>query len=187
MAPKHRSEELSQIEEKQLSSRKSAVLILLFPENGQLKTVVIKRSEYDGVHSGQIAFPGGKNEKDDIDFAATALRETREEIGVEADLIEIIGQLTDLYILPSNFQVKAFVGYCARKPDYVLDKKEVQSVIELNIDDLYNEQNILEKEFSSASRGMKIKAPYFSVNGIEIWGATAMIISELLEVLKPKA
>ena len=184
MSPPHRAKALLKIQENRHLTRQSAVMVLLFPENEKLKTVFIKRSEYDGVHSGQIAFPGGKQEKTDTGFEATALRETFEEIGVTADKIEIIGQLSDLFIPPSNFIVKPFVGYCHEKPVYKIDSKEVQSVIEIDIDDFYSGKCIFEKEFVAGTAGKTIKAPYFAINGIEIWGATAMITSELLYVLK---
>jgi 8-oxo-dGTP pyrophosphatase MutT (NUDIX family) len=184
MAPKPRVSELLQTKDKIPTARQSAVMILLFPDNGQLKTVFIKRSEYDGIHSGQIAFPGGQYEESDDNFKTTALRETFEEIGVSSDKIEIIGQLTDLFIPPSNFVVKAFAGYCKQKPKYVSDKKEVQTVIEVAIDELADEQYKHEKEFISGQGESKIRAPYFHIQNIEIWGATAMIVSELLDILK---
>ena len=185
MAPRQRADEYSGLNGLKPLARNSAVLILLFPENGLLKTVFIKRSVYDGVHSGQISFPGGKYENTDTSFEVTALRETKEEIGVDRDEIEIIGQLTDFYIPPSNFLVKVFVGYSAQQPIYITDKKEVQSVVEVNLDDFYDPRNISEKEFYSTSRKLKIVAPCYMINNVEIWGATAMIVSELLDVLNP--
>jgi 8-oxo-dGTP pyrophosphatase MutT (NUDIX family) len=183
MAPKNRLEDLSTFNITPPLARKSAVLILLFPDNGKLKTVFIKRSEYDGVHSGQISFPGGKFENTDSTFEATALRETNEEIGVEPYNIEIIGQLTDFYIPPSNFLVKVFVGYTTKKPEYIPDTKEVQSVVEVDLDEFYRAGNISEKEFFSTSHHEKIIAPCYSITGLEIWGATAMMLSELLDIL----
>jgi len=183
MAPRHRVEELSSLASIVPLARNSAVLILLFPVNRKLKTVFIQRSVYEGVHSGQISFPGGKHEKSDKDFEATALRETFEEIGVEPDKIEILAQLTDFYIPPSNFLVKVFVGYTSQKPVFTPDHKEVQSILEADIDEFYDSQNITEKEFYSTSRKTIINAPCYLVNGMEIWGATAMMLSELLDVL----
>ena len=185
MAPRQRTNEYSGFNGLKSLARKSAVLIILFPENGLLKTVFIKRSVYDGVHSGQISFPGGKYENTDKTFEGTALRETKEEIGVDGDKIEIIGQLTDFYIPPSNFLVKVFVGYCIHKPAFITDKKEVQSVVEVNLDDFYDPGNISEKEFYSTSRKLKIVAPCYLINDVEIWGATAMIVAELLDILNP--
>ena len=184
MAPRHRVEELSSLSDTVPLARNSAVLILLFPVNGKLKTVFIQRSVYEGVHSGQISFPGGKHEKSDKDFEATALRETQEEIGVEPDKIEIIAQLTDFYIPPSNFLVKVFVGYASQQPAFTPDHKEVQSILEVDIDEFYDRQNIAEKEFYSTSRKTTINAPCYLVNGMEIWGATAMMLSELIDILK---
>lgn len=182
MAPRHRVEELSSLTNISLA-RNSAVLILLFPENEKLKTVFIQRSIYEGIHSGQISFPGGKYEPTDKDFKETALRETREEIGVDPYTIEILAQLTDFYIPLSNFLVKVFVGYSSQQPVFIPDQKEVQSIFKVDIDDFYDSQNISEKEFYSTSRKTSLFAPCYLVNGMEIWGATAMMLSELLDVL----
>jgi len=184
MSPSHRVEDFSGLNDMMPLAKRSAVLVLLFPDQGQLKTVFIKRSEYDGVHSGQISFPGGQFESTDRSFEATAIRETYEEIGVSSDKIQLVGQLTDFYIPPSNFLVKVFVGYSSQKPEYIPDKKEVQSVIEVNVDDLYDKNNITQMEFYSTSRKALVNAPTYIINGVEIWGATAMIVSELLDVLK---
>jgi len=184
MSPSHRMEDFSGLNDMMPLAKRSAVLVLLFPDQGQLKTVFIKRSEYDGVHSGQISFPVGQFESTDRSFEATAIRETYEEIGVSSDKIQLVGQLTDFYIPPSNFLVKVFVGYSSQKPEYIPDKKEVQSVIEVNVDDLYDKNNITQMEFYSTSRKALVNAPTYIINGVEIWGATAMIVSELLDVLK---
>jgi 8-oxo-dGTP pyrophosphatase MutT (NUDIX family) len=104
MAPFKRKR-TGEIDLNQFNPRKSAVLILLFPQDNSIRTVLIERPVYDGIHSGQVAFPGGKFEKEDVELANTALRETFEEIGVMADDVTVIGQLTDLYINPSNFMV----------------------------------------------------------------------------------
>ena len=184
MAPANRVQEFNNLNNIIPLAKNSAVLILLFPENGKLKTVFIQRSVYDGVHSGQISFPGGKVEATDKDFEATALRETFEEIGVKPEEIEIIGQLTDFYISPSNFLVKVFAGYTLQKPAFIPDKKEVQSILEVDIDEFFDSNNIAEKEFYSTSRKTAVFAPCYLVNGLEIWGATAMMLSELLDILK---
>jgi len=184
MSPRHRVDDFSGNNPMMPLAKRSAVLVLLFPDKGQLKTVFIKRSVYNGVHSGQISFPGGQYESTDASFEATALRETKEEIGVASDKIQLVGQLTDFYIPPSNFLVKVYVGYTSQKPEYIPDKKEVQSVVEVNVEDLYDGNNITQKEFFSTSRNVVVNAPTYIINGVEIWGATAMIVSELLDVLR---
>jgi len=184
MSPRNRVDDISGNNPMMPLARRSAVLVLLFPDQGQLKTVFIKRSVYNGVHSGQISFPGGQYETTDDSFEATALRETNEEIGVPGDKIQLIGRLTDFYIPPSNFLVKVYVGYTSQKPEYIPDKKEVQSVVEVNVEDLYDGNNITQKEFYSTSRNGVVNAPTYVISGVEIWGATAMIVSELLDVLR---
>ena len=132
MAPEHRAEELFKINPDDLNPRLSAVLIILFHEDGKLKIVFIRRSEYVGIHSGQIAFPGGRYEESDKDLKTTALREVEEEIGIKTDTVDILGHLTDLYIPPSNFMVRAFVGYVNEKPVFNINEREVQEVLVLN-------------------------------------------------------
>ncbi|MFB6306378.1 MAG: CoA pyrophosphatase, partial [Flavobacteriales bacterium] len=107
-------------------AKTSAVLLLLFPtENHSLETVFIQRPEYDGVHSGQISFPGGGREIHDKNLKETSLRETREEIGVLDNEVSIIGNLSDLYIPPSNYLVTPFVGYTDKAPNFNPDSNEV--------------------------------------------------------------
>src|SRR5690606_7847625 len=96
--------------------KQSAVIILLYPENDIWYNVLIKRPEYKGTHSGQIAFPGGRFEENDVTFDITALRECEEEIGVSRELITVLGKLTEIYIPPSNFMVHPYIGYCEEKP-----------------------------------------------------------------------
>jgi 8-oxo-dGTP pyrophosphatase MutT (NUDIX family) len=163
--------------------KKSAVMILLFPDDHHIKTVFIERPIYDGVHSGQVAFPGGKFEETDVELQQTALRETFEEIGVDPDKIEIIGQLTDLYINPSNFLVSPFIGYINEPPDFVADAREVQKIVVYNLFDLSNEAIRSEKEITF-SEGFKLKTPYYDIEGLTVWGATAMMISELNAVIE---
>jgi 8-oxo-dGTP pyrophosphatase MutT (NUDIX family) len=184
MAPPNRANQLLQQKQKMQFARQSAVMVLLFHDEGLLKTVFIKRSEYDGVHSGQISFPGGQFEKFDSSFEATAIRETNEEIGVKEDRIELIGKLTELYIPPSNFMVKVFVGYCAQRPEYIIDKREVQRVIEVELSTLYNEKAKTKMEILSSTTGIKTLVPCYEVNNERIWGATAMIVSELIDIIK---
>jgi 8-oxo-dGTP pyrophosphatase MutT (NUDIX family) len=160
----------------------SSVLILFFPVGMRIKTVFILRQTYDGVHSGQVSFPGGRLEKNDQSLIHTALREAGEEVNIKTSQVKIIGTLSELYIPPSNFLVLPVVGYTLKRPSFKPDKTEVAEVIEADISFLFDQN--LKKEKVLDVRGYKIKAPYFDVNGHTIWGATAMILSELREVIE---
>lgn len=174
---------IQQIDPEKYNPRKSAVLILLFPEQDSIRTILIQRPVYTGVHSGQVAFPGGKFEETDTDLQQTALRETFEEVGVPANTIEIIGKLTDLYINPSNFLVSPYLGFVSKLPDFIMDAYEVQKIITVNLFSL-NDIRIQSEKTITHSSGYKIKTPYYEIEGLTVWGATAMMISELNVVVQ---
>jgi 8-oxo-dGTP pyrophosphatase MutT (NUDIX family) len=184
MAPENRVHDLINNNDNVLNARKSAVLILFFHDDDILKMIVIRRSVYVGIHSGQIAFPGGRYEEEDKDVRTTALREIEEEIGIPEDKIEILGQLSDIYVPPSNFMISVFVGYLAERPEYKIQEREVDEVIEIPFDDFLKPDLIKEKDFYVGSLRAAKKAPYFDVTNAEIWGASAMVVSELLDLLK---
>lgn len=159
-----------------------AVLIALYPDNGVIRTVMMKRPDYDGTHSGQISFPGGKAEEKDADIIQTALREAEEEVNIRREDVLVIGQLTQLYIPPSNFLVHPVLGILRNPPILIPDQHEVQSihVPELSYllrDDIIDETEIL------LSTGYRLTTPSFKVDGHIVWGATAMIIAELKELM----
>jgi len=161
----------------------SAVLILLYPFNNRLHTVVILRNEYNGAHSGQISLPGGKAEKSDIDFQHTALREAEEETGIIPSEMEILGQLSRFYVRPSNFIIYPYIAYCPYRPDFHPDATEVQRIIEIDVFDEINPDRIVNKTIAFKN-GMQVNAPGFEIGGEFMWGATAMIFSELIHILK---
>ena len=185
LAPEIRINDLK-IPKHPTNAMESAVLIILYPNNGHLKTVVILRNEYNGVHSGQISLPGGKTEKSDIDFKFTALREAQEEIGIIPSELEIIGQLSRFYVIPSNFIIYPFVAFCTQRPLFHPDPLEVQKIIEIDVFNEISYDKIVTKTLSFKDR-VQIDAPGFAVSGEFMWGATAMIFSELLHVLKSAA
>ncbi len=164
--------------------RKSAVLILLFPEGDDIKTIFIQRNVYDGVHSGQIAFPGGRYEIFDKNLINTALRETEEEVGVSQNAINPIGQLTEIYIPPSNFDVLPVVGWMAKAPILKIDPKEVTSAFCVSIAALTNPANKSNQEVLLANQ-QRLEVPCFTVDGKIIWGATSMILNEFTEIVSP--
>jgi 8-oxo-dGTP pyrophosphatase MutT (NUDIX family) len=164
-------------------TKKSGVLILLYPKNGELFSVLIQRPEYDGIHSGQMAFPGGKYELIDADLSQTALRETHEEIGVNSETITITGALTKLFIPPSNYSVFPFVGFTETTPVFKTDPQEVAGIVEYNINCLLDDSIVKVKDINIRNK-FSIRAPYFDIGGKTVWGATAMILSEFKVLLK---
>ena len=164
-------------------SRKAAVMMLFYPKNGRTHLVLIVRSSYDGTHSSQIAFPGGKFEPEDEVFANTALRETHEEIGILPRNIEIIKPFTELYVPPSNFMVHPFLGISREEISFIPDPNEVANIIELPLSVFLSDEIIISAEMVTSYAG-KITVPAFKIEEHLVWGATAMILSELKEVLK---
>lgn len=162
----------------------SGVLLMLYPfADGDTGVVLIQRPKYNGVHSGQISFPGGRYEKDDLDLKATALRETKEEVGVDPALIEVIGKLTDLYIPPSNHRVSPYVGIMRHTPVFRPDPVEVDVVLELPLAQFLNKENIQNIPITLAD-GQCLHTPCFLIDGLIIWGATAMMMAEFLQCIK---
>lgn len=167
-------------------ARPSAVISLLFPHEEQLKMLLIQRTIDGRAHSGQISFPGGKQDPSDADLRATALREMEEEVGIGSINIDIIGALTPLYIPVSNFRVYPFVAFSAEKQTYNINRAEVAQVLEIPLQDiLHPDRKTLTDVVSPAMPGTirNVKA-YKLSNDIIVWGATAMIISELETVLE---
>lgn len=163
-------------------ARPSSVLILFYPREGKWYLPFIQRPVYDGVHSGQISFPGGKCEKEDSDYCSTALRESHEEIGIVPDDVSLVGALTPLYIPNSNFYVYPQVGWMDYLPKFTPDPTEVEEVIEVPLELLLQKKNV--KYFSKEINGTQLKAPYFDAGGKKIWGATAMMLGEMLEIIR---
>jgi 8-oxo-dGTP pyrophosphatase MutT (NUDIX family) len=162
-------------------ARASAVLCLLFPVAGELNVLLIKRMADKGAHSGQISFPGGRQDATDADLKATALREANEEVGIVSSDINILGALTPLYIPVSNFLVYPYVGYTPQKPDYRLSVNEVAYVIELPLNTLFHEARKTMVDVTSPAMPAIIRnvKAYKIEDDTVIWGATAMILSEL--------
>lgn len=161
---------------KNISFRESAVSLLIYPKANATFSVLIERTVYNGIHSGQISLPGGKKENIDLNLSETALRETNEEIGIRKEDIHVIGCLSELYIPPSNFKVFPIIGYI-NSPVFEIDRNEVNSIIEYDIDILLNQTSSKTKLFNGFN--YCIEAPYFDINGYSVWGATAMILNEL--------
>lgn len=166
------------------NARPGGVMLLLYPHEGEWYFPLIQRPDYDGVHAKQMSFPGGKMDKTDQDLFETAIRETEEEIGVTREKFEVLGAISELYIIASNFNVLPVVGVCSAKPSFTPDYHEVDTIEEIKLEDLMNEDMAAEKPLKIA-QGITISAPYFDLNGKMVWGATAMMLAEFKEILKP--
>ncbi len=163
----------------------SAVLALLFPQNDELYLLLIKRVDDGKAHGGQISFPGGRKDTSDIDLKATALRETYEEVGIPANEVAILGALTPLYIPVSYNQVQPFVGFAETKPEYTLSINEVQYVLEVPLNNFFEpNRKIVTQITPAAFPHITLTAPAYQWEDDHlVWGATAMIISELEELI----
>jgi 8-oxo-dGTP pyrophosphatase MutT (NUDIX family) len=167
---------------KKRDSRLAAVLILIYPRNNSLNTILIQRPNYDGVHSGQISFPGGKAEESDSDIVHTALREASEETGIDPQGVTLLGCLTPLYIPVSDTEVTPVVGWSNSKPHITIDPAEVVHIIEANLHQLADSSIIKVKPFPVRNEMVEVK--YYDYNGHIIWGATAMLLHELLTIFR---
>lgn len=182
LAPKMR---LKYSDEKIAASnpKKAAVLALFYPnKHNETCFLLTQRASYKGTHSAQISFPGGKIEQNDANLQATALRETFEEVGIEEKNITIIREITDVYIPPSNFLATPFIGYSTTKPILKINH-EVDHTFDVKLSDLLNDVNISSINITT-SYANKIDVPCFKLNNYIVWGATAMILNEIKELLK---
>ena len=165
-------------------AKDSAVLALFYPDKGnQTNFLLTLRASYNGAHSAQISFPGGKTEKSDLNLKETALRETYEETGVLKNDIKIYREITKTYIPPSNFWVTPFIGFLEYTPKFMINN-EVNEIIEVKLNDLLDDNSITTKNLTT-SYMKNIDVPCFKLNNYIVWGATAMILSEIKDLLKP--
>ena len=184
MAPTFRVELMERYRESVKTAKKAGVLILFYPnEQAQTHLILILRKTYQGVHSAQVGFPGGKLEKGDGSLEQAALREAYEEIGVEQHLVKILKAMTHLYIPPSNFTVYPFLGIAENTPTFMIEEKEVEDTIEVALPHLMDENNRI-TTLVNTSYKKNVEVPAFRLNGHIVWGATAMMLSELKDLLK---
>jgi 8-oxo-dGTP pyrophosphatase MutT (NUDIX family) len=161
---------------------RSAVLILLYPENGELHFCLTKRNEGLKHHPGQISFPGGRCEDHENESWQTAIRETEEEIGVSIEQIEYVGKLTDVFVTVSRFNIHPYLGIVCKKPDFVINHHEVDALITFPLSALFQPENHSCRNFNTASG--PIEAPCYCIDDQIIWGATSMMLAELEEILR---
>ena len=184
MAPLKRLIELEKIDIEARKPKQSAVMALFYPSDVFItRFVLILRKDYKGVHARQIGFPGGKVEINDINLQHTALRETHEEVGVLPDTIQVVRPLTEVYIPPSNFKVQPFLGVTSVTPNFIKQDSEVEDILEVDFLELLNDTSVKYEVFST-SYAKNIEIPTFNLGGFRVWGATAMMLSEIKELFK---
>lgn len=176
--------DLDASQEQDTAPRESAVLALIYPRQAGLFTLLMLRPEYDGVHAGQVSFPGGRREAQDTDLWATALREFEEETGIGTQGIEHLGALSQVYIPPSRSLVSPFVAYAPELGPARPDPREVQALIEAPLAELLQEDVIQHRDQYIRIAGRVARVPYFDLAGHVVWGATAMMLWEIRELLR---
>ena len=183
MAPEFRVEELKLARLKKKNPKKAAVLALFYPDEQNVShLLLILRKTYKGVHSNQIGFPGGKVEETDTNLEFTALRETHEEVGVSPKKVTIIKTLSEIYIPPSNFEVQPFIGISAASLSFLAQESEVEEIVEVKVSDFLDDSNLFSQRLST-SYAENVDVPAFKLNEHVVWGATAMMLSEIKELL----
>lgn len=167
-----------------INVKESAVAVMLFEENGKEHCTLIQRPSYEGTHSGQVSFPGGKKELNDENLAFTAIRECWEEVGILLSDDHLIGKLTSVYIPVSNFHVEPFLFFYPEKPMFKADEREVESIFTITLDELLDDSNINQMEVKISDALTMKNIPCFQINEKQIWGASALILNELKFILK---
>jgi len=184
LAPLLRIQELAETNIEAKKPNKAGVMALFYPNKDEITNLVlILRKTYQGVHSNQVGFPGGRLENFDKNLKYTALRETEEEVGIPQSEVKVVKKLTKLYIPPSNFWVHPYVGIIKKTPTLVAQETEVEKILEVDLEHFLDEKNLISQQLST-SYAKNIQVPAFSLNGHVVWGATAMMLSELKDLLK---
>ncbi len=184
LAPLLRLKELEKPNFEKNKPSQAAVMAVFYPdEAAKTRFVLILRKTYKGVHSNQVGFPGGRVEEEDRDLEETALRETEEEVGIPQQDIQVLKKMTQIYIPPSNFWVQPFIGIMDHTPALVPQESEVEAVLEIALEDFLSD-SCLTRQTLSTSYAKNIEVPAFLLSGHVVWGATAMMLSEMKEVLK---
>jgi 8-oxo-dGTP pyrophosphatase MutT (NUDIX family) len=160
--------------------RLSAILIVFYEKDNQIFFPIIRRNIYNGLHSGQMGFPGGKFELNDKTLINTALRESQEEIGINSKEVVVLGTLSELYIPITNMQILPVLGYLKTEPDFILNSHEVDSIFAINLADINDSNKVTELW---TIREAEVNVPFYYIHEQKIWGATAMILSELEQLL----
>ena len=163
----------------------AAVLIPFFENDGEYKLLFTKRTDRVEHHKGQISFPGGAVDEEDATFEETALREANEEIGLLRNDVKILGQIDDTLTVVSRFIIHPFVGLIPHPYDFKINSKEVKRLIKAPFN-LFLEDSSMDKMDSVEFEGATYPTPAYEYNGDLIWGATARIMENFLDILGEK-
>lgn len=163
--------------------KESAVLALLYPRGGAAHLLLMRRPDYPGTHGGQVGFPGGKREPGDPDLLRTALREFAEETGAVLDGTGVLGTLSEVYIPPSHYLVTPFVAFAPLLGPLAPDPREVAAIIEAPVAELLRDDIVQHGRIPLATGGYTRELPYFALEGEQVWGATALMLAELRQLL----
>ena len=184
MSAPYRLELAEKMKVKAKDAKKAGVMALFYPNSeGQTFLVLILRKTYKGVHSAQVGFPGGKYEDEDKNMMDTALRETEEEVGVPKSKVKVIKTMTPLYIPPSNFIVHPYIAISTSQLKFVKQDDEVEAIIEVSLYCFLSDANCITSRVPT-SFNVDVDVPAFQLNGHIVWGATAMMLGEIKDLLK---
>jgi 8-oxo-dGTP pyrophosphatase MutT (NUDIX family) len=163
------------------NTRTAAVLLLLYPFEGGVAVPLTVRASGLARHAGQISLPGGASDPGET-LVATALREAAEEIGIEPASVRVLGELTPVHVIVSGFTLHPVVGVCDGRPIFLPAPHEVAEVLEVSLDDLRDASRI--RHATRIREGVAVEYPYFDLLGHQVWGATAMVLGELICLLE---
>ncbi|WP_194767092.1 NUDIX hydrolase [Tamlana sp. I1] len=184
MVPPFRQEQLKLQKEAIKTAKQAGVLALFYPDKTyETNLVLILRKTYKGVHSAQVGFPGGKLEPEDVSIEAAAIRETFEEVGVPLDTMKVVKKMTPVYIPPSHFYVHPFIAFTKKTPKFKKQDDEVEAIIEVSLKDFLDDAFLITKNVKT-SYSLEVEVPAFNLEGHVVWGATAMMLSEIKDLLK---
>ncbi len=164
-----------------VDARPAAVLVALFPEDGETHIVLMKRPESAPSHKGEISFPGGNRSSNDLNLRETALREAHEEVGINPGTVEVLAELPTIGTVKGAFAITPFVGFIAERPALVADPREVEEVFTVALSELLHPETWHSERWDLW--GEEFDMSFYLLGNETVWGATARILTGLLDAL----